>query len=269
MKYSFAGNRAAVLKRMYELGLDVVKVWAVEDSYLEKFLVSEGIEFETIADNATFFEKIKDEEFDVFVSNGLPIILPQNILEIKGKLFLNVHPSVLPELRGRDPVPGALLYSKQSGATCHYMDAGIDTGKVISQVIIENTDDLDAGLLYQLSFLAEADAFEQAYKNDFKASIVNKGEGSYYSFEPEDLCIDLINDSVEKIQARIRAFATNNKGAFFCIGDEKYRCRDMDILMNDYLYSKFRQEDDISIILKYECYVLVKKGDIIIRFELY
>ena len=70
----------------------------------------------------------------------------------------------------------------------------------------------------------------------------------------------MINDSVEKIQARIRAFATNNKGAFFCIGDEKYRCRDMDILMNDYLYSKFRQEDDISIILKYECYVLVKKG---------
>ena len=75
----------------------------------------------------------------------------------------------MPDLRGINPINGAILFDRPQGATCHYMDDGIDTGDTIAQVKVDdNVKDVPLDLLYQLSFMAEADAFEKAYMNEFK-----------------------------------------------------------------------------------------------------
>lgn len=52
----------------------------------------------------------------------------------EGKL-INVHPSLLPAFPGKNAIQQAYDYgTKIIGVTVHYVDAGIDTGKIIDQM---------------------------------------------------------------------------------------------------------------------------------------
>lgn len=59
-------------------------------------------------------------------------ILPQAVLDLAAIAPVNLHFSLLPELRGASPVQTALLEGRdETGVTTIVMDAGIDTGPVI------------------------------------------------------------------------------------------------------------------------------------------
>jgi len=259
-KYVFAGNRAFVLQRMRELNLDICKIWAVKGSYLEKYLDREGLEYRTIEEKDCFFKEIEEAEFDFFVSNGLPIIFPERILSREKGQFLNIHPSLLPDLRGKDPVPGAILYRRDSGATCHMMSAEIDSGDIISQVKIPFSDDLGAGLLYQMSFRAEADVFEAAYKRNFLpiGRQILRNTDIYYSYRQEDLGIDLGRDTAEVITSKVKAFSTGNKGARLHINDRTFICSNVKVLHNSYVKEQFCETAWGEILLQYEDKIVVK-----------
>ncbi len=258
--YVFAGNRAFVLQRMRELKLDICKIWAVKGSYLEKYLDSEGLAYEVIEEKQQFLEEIRNTEFDFFISNGLPVILPEKVLASEGRKFVNIHPSLLPDLRGRDPVPGAILYRRTAGATCHMMDRGIDSGDIIAQVEIPYTDDLDAGLLYQLSFKAEADVFEMAYEKKFSPmqKQILRGTDIYYSFKPEDMDIDLNRDTAEVTASKIKAFSTGNKGARLYIDNRIFICSDVICLQNSYVKEQYDKTPCGEVLLQYEDRLIVK-----------
>lgn len=261
-KYVFAGNRAYVLQRMRELGLNICKIWAVKGSYLEKYLNSECLEYEVIEEKEQFLEEIKTAEFDFLISNGLPIILPEELFCSNSKKFVNIHPSLLPDLRGRDPVPGAILYRRDSGATCYIMNKGIDCGDIISQVKIPYSDDLDAGLLYQLSFKAEADAFEMAYEKDFfpMQKQVLRETDIYYSYKPIDMDIDLSKDTAEVVASKIKAFSTGNKGARIYIDGKIFICSDIKCLTNFYVKKQYSDAAWGRILLQYEDKIVVKNA---------
>ncbi len=61
-------------------------------------------------------------------------LLPSQILEIPAKGCLNVHPSLLPQLRGSAPLFWTFQKGiQQTGVTVHQMDARFDTGDVMGQ----------------------------------------------------------------------------------------------------------------------------------------
>lgn len=260
-KYVFAGNRAGVLQKMMELDLNIVKIWTVKNSYLQKFLDEKGVPYVLIKDKSTLVEEINQESFDYFISNGLPIILPIDKLKKDNKKFINIHPSLLPDLRGKDPIPGALLLQKKIGTTCHYMDNGIDSGEIIAQVEIDSTPDLEAGLLYQLSFIAEAEVFEKAFFKHFisEGRQKKKGDEIYYSFHEEDLRIDLEEESIEAIIAKVKAFATRNKGAYFEHLNIQYKCLDAEKVENQYLINAMASKPNNSCVMIYENKIIYKK----------
>ena len=71
-------------------------------------------------------------------------ILPQVVLDLPALAPVNLHFSLLPELRGASPVQTALLEGRdETGVTTIVMDAGIDTGPVILRraEAIERRDD--------------------------------------------------------------------------------------------------------------------------------
>ena len=70
---------------------------------------------------------------DLFVLGGAPI-LPAAVLELPRIGTLNAHPGLLPRYRGVDVVAHAILNGDPVGATVHFVDAGIDTGRIVSQV---------------------------------------------------------------------------------------------------------------------------------------
>ena len=133
-RFVFAGNRFYVLEEMLAEGLDLVQILAVENSYLQRVLTKKGIEFTVIESKKHLVSVLAETAFDIFLANGCPFILPISRLSDGRKTFLNVHPSPLPDLRGTDPVPGSLLHGRDSGATCHVMDDGVDTGPIIARV---------------------------------------------------------------------------------------------------------------------------------------
>ena len=57
---------------------------------------------------------------------------------------INTHPALLPSFKGAHGVRDALEYGvKVTGSTVHFVDAGVDTGRIIAQepVLVRQDDD--------------------------------------------------------------------------------------------------------------------------------
>jgi methionyl-tRNA formyltransferase len=75
-------------------------------------------------------------------------ILPIEVLELPRVAPVNLHFSLLPRLRGADPVRRAILEGEaRTGVTTIRMDEGLDTGPILLQVADHIRDEDDAGSL--------------------------------------------------------------------------------------------------------------------------
>lgn len=93
-------------------------------------------------------EAIQNAAPDVLVVVAYGEILPKDILEIPRSAPVNVHFSLLPALRGADPVRRAILEGLQvTGVTTIRMDEGADTGPILLQQDERIRDGDDAGSL--------------------------------------------------------------------------------------------------------------------------
>ena len=79
------------------------------------------------------FNYVKEVKPDLVVSVGFMRILNSEFVE-RFKV-INSHPALLPNFPGAHAVRDALAAGvKESGCTIHWVDAGVDTGKIIAQV---------------------------------------------------------------------------------------------------------------------------------------
>ena len=62
-------------------------------------------------------------------------VLSRELLAAPGRGFVNVHPSLLPRLRGATPIPTAILLGlEQTGVTVMRVTTGVDAGPILAQV---------------------------------------------------------------------------------------------------------------------------------------
>lgn len=86
---------------------------------------------------------------DIIIVASYGKILPKAVLDMPGFGCINVHASLLPELRGPSPIQNALLQGKtETGVTIMLMDEGIDTGAILSQEKIAIDKDDSSGTLF-------------------------------------------------------------------------------------------------------------------------
>ncbi|MDX1994491.1 MAG: methionyl-tRNA formyltransferase [bacterium] len=82
--------------------------------------------------------ELKQWQPDVYVVAAFGQILPQSVLDIPPFGSINVHASLLPRWRGAAPIHAAILAGDDlTGVTIMKMDAGLDTGPMLSQGKIE------------------------------------------------------------------------------------------------------------------------------------
>ena len=89
---------------------------------------------------ATALRRLKPE---LIISAGFMKILGQEVLASYMGRIINTHPALLPLFPGAHAVRDALQAGVlETGATVHFVDAGIDTGQVImqQQVMVEPDD---------------------------------------------------------------------------------------------------------------------------------
>ncbi len=77
-------------------------------------------------------ETVLSYQPDLVVSAGFMRIIKSDLFAVVPTI--NAHPSLLPNFPGAHAVADAIAAgAKTTGATVHYVDAGIDTGAIISQ----------------------------------------------------------------------------------------------------------------------------------------
>ncbi|MFE6871015.1 phosphoribosylglycinamide formyltransferase [Kitasatospora sp. NPDC057692] len=85
---------------------------------------------------------------DLVVTAGFMKILgPEFIAAFAGRI-VNTHPALLPSFPGAHGVTDALAYGvRVTGCTVHLVDAGVDTGPIIAQGVVEvlDADHADGG----------------------------------------------------------------------------------------------------------------------------
>ena len=158
------------------------------------------------------FEAIRNQEPDVLAVVAYGEILPGEVLALPRVAPVNVHFSLLPALRGADPVRRAILEGmKETGVTTMRMDEGMDTGPILLQAAEPIRDDDDGGslgerlatlggelLVRTLDGLESGEVTERVQAHE-RATMAPK-------LKPEDEWIDWTERAVE-IWCRVRALA--------------------------------------------------------------
>lgn len=86
--------------------------------------------------------QLKAHQVELVCLAGFMRILTKTILEAFPSRIMNIHPSLLPSFPGLNAQRQALQHGvKVSGATVHFVDAGVDSGPVILQESVPVRDD--------------------------------------------------------------------------------------------------------------------------------
>ncbi|MEE0796382.1 MAG: methionyl-tRNA formyltransferase [Anaerovoracaceae bacterium] len=181
------------------------------------------IQPEKIKTDERAIEILEKTDPDIIVVAAYGQILPQRVLDIPRFGCVNVHASLLPELRGASPIQRAIAQGdKKSGVTIMKMAAGLDTGDIITQ---EETDisgltggqlhdilaDMGAALLVKTLSLIEEGRAVYRPQDENKATyagLISKKDGK----------IDFTR-SPEEVERMIRAYDPW-PGSFCFMGDE-------------------------------------------------
>ncbi|WP_461212992.1 phosphoribosylglycinamide formyltransferase [Lacticaseibacillus sp. GG6-2] len=99
---------------------------------------------------------------DLIVLAGFMRIIGPTLLQAYPDRIVNLHPALLPSFPGRTGIKDAYDYGvKVTGVTVHYVDAGIDSGKIIAQVPVRIEPNMALADLETAIHAAEHDLLPQ------------------------------------------------------------------------------------------------------------
>lgn len=96
--------------------------------------------------DAAFLQQLRDLSPDVGVVVAYGHILRPALLQLPRRGMINVHPSLLPGLRGAAPIEWAIIRGHETtGVTIMQLDAGMDSGPILHQIPHRIGPDVTAG----------------------------------------------------------------------------------------------------------------------------
>jgi methionyl-tRNA formyltransferase len=160
-----------VLRRLIEDGYDVIAVVTQPDRPVgrKRILTPPPVKAEALKHNIPVYqpekirqsqelEQILDLKPDLIVTAAFGQILPKQLLVAPKYGCINVHASLLPELRGGAPIHYAIIQGKQkTGITIMYMVEKLDAGDILTQVEVPVTETDTVGTLHDKMSVAGAD----------------------------------------------------------------------------------------------------------------
>lgn len=99
-----------------------------------------------VAFNEDFLKQLDSYQVDLVVLAGFLVVIPQEMIAKYRNRIINIHPSLIPSFCGTGYYglkvhEGVLSRGvKVTGATCHFVDEGTDTGPIILQKAVEVKD---------------------------------------------------------------------------------------------------------------------------------
>ena len=149
-------NLAAIIKAIEEKRIKNVRIKAVisnnSDAYALERAKNAGIDAKCISPknfsnrdgfNKALLDELKRLNPDLIVLAGFLVNISEDIVKAFENKIINIHPSLIPSFCGKGyyglKVHEAALKRgvKVTGATVHFVDAGIDTGRIILQKAVD------------------------------------------------------------------------------------------------------------------------------------
>ena len=149
-------NLAEIIKAIEEKQIKNVRIKAVisnnGDAYALERAKNAGIDAECISPknfsnrdefNKALLDELKRLNPDLIVLAGFLVNISEDIVKAFENKIINIHPSLIPSFCGKGyyglKVHEAALKRgvKVTGATVHFVDAGIDTGRIILQKAVD------------------------------------------------------------------------------------------------------------------------------------
>jgi methionyl-tRNA formyltransferase len=164
-----------VLRRLIHEGYDVIAAVTQPDRPVgrKRILTPPPVKAEALKHGIPVFqpekislqeelEKILDLKPDLIVTAAFGQILPNQLLQAPKYGCINVHASLLPELRGGAPIHYAIIQGKEkTGITIMYMVEKLDAGDILTQVVVPVTETDTVGTLHDKMSKAGADLLSQ------------------------------------------------------------------------------------------------------------
>src|SRR5699024_896596 len=91
------------------------------------------------------YKEIFNYDIDIIITAAYGQLLPNELLEYPEYGSINVHASLLPELRGGAPIHYSILHGKkETGITIMYMTEKLDAANIITQqkISIDNKNNV-------------------------------------------------------------------------------------------------------------------------------
>ena len=111
----------------------------------------------------------------LIVSAGFMKVLGPVVLRFHQGKIINTHPALLPNFPGAHAVRDALAAGvAETGATIHFVDKGVDTGEVISQVRVKVEPDDTQESLHERIKVAERELLVETVRAIAKGKVTLK-----------------------------------------------------------------------------------------------
>jgi methionyl-tRNA formyltransferase len=161
------------------------------------------------ASDDLFCAQIRAKEPDLLVVVAFGQILKKKLLDIPRWGVINVHASLLPNLRGAAPIQWTILNDEsKTGLTVMQMDEGMDTGPILFQEEIPVLEDETAGHLHdRLAVMAGdlmAESLERMSGTIVKTTPQDHAKATYAPKIAKELSLVDWKEEAAKVSARIR-----------------------------------------------------------------
>lgn len=172
-----------------------------------------------------------EKRFDLFIVASYGKIIPEHILELSTHGTLNVHPSLLPKLRGPSPIESALLDGDRViGLSIMKLDKEMDHGPLLvqSQIPVEMND--TALTMEHKAGKAGGDLLASVIEHYVHGSLTpheqEHEKATYCSFITKDMGEITLEEKESSVRRKWRAL-TPWPGLFFIIqkGDKDIRVK--------------------------------------------
>lgn len=201
-------------------------------------------------------KEIKKMEIDWLFIIGWSQIAKCDVLKAPRKGCIGMHPTLLPEGRGRASIPWAILKGlNKTGVTMFCLDEGVDTGDILGQIEISLHDNITATELYEKINETHVELIEK-YWNDIVNDhlILRKQDETLATIwkgrRPEDgeMNGEMTMQEAERL---VRAVTHPYPGAFFYKKEKKVIVWSAEV--SEYpRKNNFKLKDGYLNLLKYE-----------------
>ena len=258
------------MEALYEAGAQLDIAVTIHDEmakkksgriYLDEFCAKHCIPLLKVRhiNDQTAIDKIQELEIDWLFIIGWSQIAGPQILKAARGAAIGIHPTLLPEGRGRAAIPWAIIKQlPKTGITMFKLDKGVDTGDIIAQKELKLPPDVDATWLYRRINDLHIELIKETLPRMVAGALIlrpqDESKATYWEGRgPEDGRLDL-HGSVTDAERLVRAVTNPYPGAFFDLNGNRTKVWKAKVVSQKTNGLCLEFKDGVLECIDYECF---------------